>query len=65
MAFRNEVGGADEAEIPSDLRTMIAAGLALIAVAAAIGYAGIGLWNFWIALVLLGASILSHSHWRF
>jgi MFS family permease len=36
------------------LRTMIAVGLALIAVAAAIGYAGIALWNFWIALVLLG-----------
>jgi MFS family permease len=33
---------------------MIAVGLALIAVAAAIGYAGIALWNFWIALVLLG-----------
>ena len=36
------------------LRTMMGAGLALIALAAVIAYAGIGLWNFWIALVLLG-----------
>ena len=33
---------------------MMAAVLALIALAAVIAYAGIGLWNFWIALVLLG-----------
>jgi len=36
------------------LRTMMAAVLALIALAAVIAYAGIGLLNFWIALVLLG-----------
>jgi MFS family permease len=36
------------------LRTMMVTGLALIAVAAGVGYAGIGLWNFWIALVVLG-----------
>jgi MFS family permease len=36
------------------LRSMMAAGLLLIAAAAAVGYAGIGLWNFWVALVLLG-----------
>jgi MFS family permease len=36
------------------LRAMMATGLALIAVAAGVGYAGTGLWNFWIALVVLG-----------
>jgi MFS family permease len=36
------------------LRTVMATGLALIAAAAAVGYAGIALWNFWLALVLLG-----------
>ena len=36
------------------LRNMMAAGLLLIAAAAAVGYAGTGLWNFWAALVLLG-----------
>ena len=36
------------------LRSMMAAGLVLIAAAAAIGYAGIGLWNFWLSLVVLG-----------
>jgi MFS family permease len=36
------------------LRGVMAAGLVLIAAAAAVGYAGIGLWNFWFALVLLG-----------
>jgi MFS family permease len=36
------------------LRGMMTAGLALIAAAAAIGYAGIGLWNFWLSLIVLG-----------
>jgi MFS family permease len=36
------------------LRSMMAIGLVLIAAAAAIGYAGIGLWNFWLSLVALG-----------
>jgi MFS family permease len=36
------------------LRTVMATGLLLIAAAAAVGYAGIGLWNFWLSLVLLG-----------
>jgi MFS family permease len=36
------------------LRGMMAIGLVLIATAAAIGYAGTGLWNFWLSLVLLG-----------
>ncbi len=36
------------------LRTMMATGLLLIAAAAAVGYSGISLWNFWVALVLLG-----------
>jgi MFS family permease len=36
------------------LRGIMAAGLVLIALAAAIGYAGIGLWNFWLSLVVLG-----------
>jgi MFS family permease len=36
------------------LRAMMTAGLLLIAAAAAVGYSGIGLWNFWAALVLLG-----------
>jgi len=36
------------------LRGMMTAGLVLIAAAAAIGYAGIGLWNFWLSLVVLG-----------
>jgi MFS family permease len=36
------------------LPTIIAAGLALIAAAAAVGYSGTALWNFWLALVLLG-----------
>ena len=40
---------------------MMAAGLALIALAAVIAYAGIGLWNFWIALVLLGVGWNSAS----
>jgi MFS family permease len=36
------------------LRTIMAIGLALIVAAAAIGYAGVALWNFWLSLVLLG-----------
>jgi MFS family permease len=36
------------------LRSTMAAGLLLIAAAAAVGYTGTGLWNFWVALVLLG-----------
>jgi len=36
------------------LRTIMATGLALIAAAATVGYAGIALWNFWLSLVLLG-----------
>jgi MFS family permease len=36
------------------LRPMMAAGLTLIVVAAGINLLGIGLWNFWIALALLG-----------
>jgi MFS family permease len=36
------------------LRAIMAVGLVLIVAAAAVGYAGIGLWNFWVALVLLG-----------
>jgi MFS family permease len=36
------------------LRTIVATGLTLIVAAAAVGYAGIALWNFWLALVLLG-----------
>jgi MFS family permease len=36
------------------LSGIMAAGLVLIALAAAIGYAGIGLWNFWLSLVVLG-----------
>ncbi len=36
------------------LRTVMATGLTLIAAAAAVGYAGVALWNFWLALVLLG-----------
>jgi MFS family permease len=36
------------------LGAVMATGLALIAAAAAVGYAGIALWNFWLALVLLG-----------
>ena len=36
------------------LRTMMAIGLCLLVVAALIGFAGTGLWNFWIALALLG-----------
>ncbi len=36
------------------LRAMMALGLALIMAAAAVGYAGLSLWNFWLALVLLG-----------
>ena len=36
------------------LRTMMAIGLGLLVVAALIGFAGTGLWNFWIALALLG-----------
>jgi len=36
------------------LRTVMATGLALIVAAAAVGFAGTALWNFWISLVLLG-----------
>jgi MFS family permease len=36
------------------LRTVMATGLALIIAAAVVGYCGIALWNFWLALVLLG-----------
>ena len=36
------------------LRAIMAIGLALIVAAAAIGYAGVALWNFWLSLVLLG-----------
>jgi MFS family permease len=36
------------------LRTIMAIGLALIVAAAATGYAGVALWNFWLSLVLLG-----------
>jgi len=36
------------------LRTIIAIGLALTLGAAAVGYAGVELWNFWLSLVLLG-----------
>src|SRR5262249_32851036 len=36
------------------LRGMMTTGLVLIAAAAAIGYVGIGLWNFWLSLVVLG-----------
>jgi MFS family permease len=36
------------------LRTMMAIGLCLLVVAASVGFAGTGLWNFWIALALLG-----------
>ena len=36
------------------LRTMMVIGLSLIAAAAAIGFLGIALWNFWVALTLLG-----------
>lgn len=36
------------------LRTMMAIGLCLLVVAVLIGFAGTGLWNFWIALALLG-----------
>ena len=36
------------------LRSMMAAGLVLIAAAAVIGFAGTGLWNFWLSLVILG-----------
>ena len=36
------------------LRTIMASGLVLIVAAAAVGLLGIELWNFWIALVLLG-----------
>ncbi len=36
------------------LRTIMGAGLALILAAALVGFLGIGLWNFWVALVLLG-----------
>jgi MFS family permease len=36
------------------LRTVMVTGLLLIAAAAAVGYAGIDLWNFWLSLVLLG-----------
>jgi MFS family permease len=33
---------------------MMAIGLCLLVVAASVGFAGTGLWNFWIALALLG-----------
>ncbi len=36
------------------LRAIMAIGLLLIIAAAAVGYAGMGLWNFWVALVFLG-----------
>jgi MFS family permease len=36
------------------VRTMIASGLLLLGVSASVGLLGIGLWNFWIALALLG-----------
>ena len=36
------------------LRTIMATGLALITAAATIGLLGIGLWNFWVALAVLG-----------
>jgi MFS family permease len=36
------------------VRAMMAVGLALILVAATISLAGLGLWNFWIGLTLLG-----------
>ena len=36
------------------LRAIMAMGLALIVAAAAVGYAGLALWNFWLSLVLLG-----------
>jgi MFS family permease len=36
------------------LQTMMATGLALIAASACIALGGIALWNFWVALVLLG-----------
>jgi MFS family permease len=36
------------------LRTIMASGLSVILAAAAVGFLGIGLWNFWVALVLLG-----------
>jgi predicted MFS family arabinose efflux permease len=36
------------------LRTMMATGLFLIAASACIGLSGIALWNFWVALALLG-----------
>ena len=46
------------------LRSLMAAGLVLIAAAAAIGYAGIGLWNFWLSLVVLGLVGISLFHRR-
>ena len=36
------------------VRAMIASGLLLLATSASVGLLGIGLWNFWIALALLG-----------
>ncbi len=36
------------------LRATMAIGLALIAAAASIGFLGVALWNFWLALALLG-----------
>jgi MFS family permease len=36
------------------LRSVMATGLTLIAAATVVGYAGVALWNFWVALVLLG-----------
>ncbi len=36
------------------LRTIMASGLSLILAAALVGFLGIGLWNFWVALMLLG-----------
>jgi MFS family permease len=36
------------------LRAIMATGLALIVAAATVGFLGIGLWNFWVSLVLLG-----------
>jgi len=54
IAARNPSFVAAPLILPFGLRAMTAAALALIAVAAAVSYAGIGLWNFSIALVLLG-----------
>jgi MFS family permease len=36
------------------LRAIMASGLTLIAAAALVGFLGVALWNFWVALALLG-----------